>query len=96
VNTAPPSSRQAVALGLGFVAMFSLVAIPPVAAIAPAFAILILILSPASPSSPRRAVPATPSARLRAVALPSMSDSLLWIACGASIGLAYLVVILTW
>jgi hypothetical protein len=85
-----PSSRHAIAIGLGFVAVLSLTAIPPVAMVFPALAIAILIFAP----TPERRVTATASARLRAVELPSMAGALLWMALGAAIGLAYLLVVL--
>jgi hypothetical protein len=87
-----PSSRSAIALGLGSVAVLSLSAVPLVALVFPALAIAALVFAPIPER--REPVTATTSARLRAVVLPSTSDALLWMALGAAIGLAYLLVVL--
>jgi hypothetical protein len=86
-------SRQAIAIGLGFVAVLSLAAIPPGALVFPALAIAVLVLAPVSERR-RPMHAATASARLRAVVLPSTADALLWMALGAAIGLVYLIVVL--
>ena len=89
-----PSSRQAIGLGLGFVAVLSLAAIPPTAVVLPALAVALLFLAPGAQKP--RPIAATTSSRLRAIVIPSTADALLWMALGAAIGLAYLLVVLQW
>ena len=85
------SSRHAIALGLGFVAVLSLAAIPPAAVLFPALGVVVLLFAPGGERP--RMTPAVPSSS-HAVVMPTMSDSLLSIALGATIGLAYLLLVL--